>query len=76
LIKVDFVISEIGREDTRAVDLFREIAKTQGPVCILQPHQGKRHAMYTGFAVFIEINVEAMIVTDSDTFLDPNSVKG
>ncbi|KAI9486620.1 MAG: nucleotide-diphospho-sugar transferase [Benjaminiella poitrasii] len=37
------------------------------PVCYMQPHQGKRHAMYTAFRVLMAAGCEAVMSTDSDT---------
>jgi hyaluronan synthase len=41
------------------------------PVCYLQPHRGKRHAMYTAFRVLMAAGCEAVMSTDSDTKFDP-----
>lgn len=43
-------------------------------VCYLQPHRGKRHAMYTAFRVLIAAGCEAVMSTDSDTKFDPNAM--
>lgn len=44
-------------------------------VCIMQPHRGKREALYTGFKVFMnDPSIDAIITTDSDTILDKNAV--
>lgn len=44
-------------------------------ICILQPHRGKREALYTGFKVFMnDETIDAVITTDSDTILDENAV--
>ncbi|KAG1144465.1 hypothetical protein G6F37_008814 [Rhizopus arrhizus] len=40
-------------------------------VCYLQPHCGKRHAMYTAFRVLMAAGCEAVMSTDSDTRFDP-----
>lgn len=49
--------------------------KTQD-ICIMQPHKGKRHALYTGFQLLLnDESVQAVITTDSDTVLDKNAVK-
>lgn len=44
------------------------------PVCYMQPHRGKRHAMYTAFRVLIAAGCEAVMSTDSDTKFDPNAM--
>ncbi|KAK3812859.1 MAG: nucleotide-diphospho-sugar transferase [Benniella sp.] len=56
-------------------DLVRQIAYHPGPVCTMQPHRGKRSAMYTGFAALLQQGIDAVVVTDSDTFLDPGVCK-
>jgi hyaluronan synthase len=43
-------------------------------VCYLQPHKGKRHAMYTAFRVLMAAGCEAVMSTDSDTKFDPNAM--
>ncbi|KAI8053577.1 nucleotide-diphospho-sugar transferase [Thamnidium elegans] len=43
-------------------------------VCYLQPHRGKRHAMYTAFRVLMAAGCEAVVSTDSDTKFDPNAM--
>ncbi|ORX59452.1 hypothetical protein DM01DRAFT_1381059 [Hesseltinella vesiculosa] len=43
-------------------------------VCYLQPHQGKRHAMYTAFRVLLAAGCDSVVSTDSDTRFDPNAV--
>ncbi|CEP08051.1 hypothetical protein [Parasitella parasitica] len=44
------------------------------PVCYMQPHRGKRHAMYTAFRVLIAAGCDAVMSTDSDTKFDPNAM--
>ncbi|OBZ85281.1 Hyaluronan synthase 2 [Choanephora cucurbitarum] len=44
------------------------------PVCYMQPHQGKRHAMYTAFRILLASGCEAVMSTDSDTKFDPNAL--
>lgn len=44
-------------------------------VCYLQPHRGKRHAMYTAFRVLMASGCEAVMSTDSDTKFDPNAMQ-
>lgn len=43
-------------------------------VCYLQPHRGKRHAMYTAFRVLMAAGCEAVMSTDSDTKFDPDAM--
>lgn len=44
------------------------------PICYMQPHRGKRHAMYTAFRVLMAAGCEAVMSTDSDTKFDPNAM--
>lgn len=44
------------------------------PVCYMQPHRGKRHAMYTAFRVLMAAGCDAVMSTDSDTKFDPNAM--
>ncbi|KAI9257364.1 nucleotide-diphospho-sugar transferase [Phascolomyces articulosus] len=43
-------------------------------VCYLQPHRGKRHAMYTAFRVLMAAGCDAVMSTDSDTRFDPQAL--
>ncbi|ORY95513.1 nucleotide-diphospho-sugar transferase [Syncephalastrum racemosum] len=43
-------------------------------VCYLQPHRGKRHAMYTAFRVLMDAGCDAVMSTDSDTRFDPQAL--
>jgi hyaluronan synthase len=43
-------------------------------ICITQPHKGKRHAMFTGFKLAIENNIDLAITIDSDTIFEENAV--
>jgi hyaluronan synthase len=55
--------------------ILAQIKNAKGPICILQQHEGKRRAMYTGFQVLIDLlGVEAVVTTDSDTVLDPDAI--
>lgn len=44
-------------------------------VCYLQPHRGKRHAMYTAFRVLMASGCDAVMSTDSDTKFDPHAMQ-
>lgn len=44
-------------------------------VCIMQPHKGKRYAMYTASWLACHMDIEYICMTDSDTLLDVNAVK-
>ncbi|KAJ3230029.1 ATP-dependent RNA helicase [Chytriomyces hyalinus] len=62
---------------TKVQQLYQDLERYKGrPICILQIHGGKRHAMYTGFKALLEVtHVESIMVTDSDTDLHPDSMK-
>ncbi|KAI8092261.1 nucleotide-diphospho-sugar transferase [Gilbertella persicaria] len=44
------------------------------PVCYMQPHRGKRHAMYTAFRILMASGCDAVMSTDSDTRFDPDAM--
>ncbi|KAK9762800.1 hypothetical protein K7432_011122 [Basidiobolus ranarum] len=75
ILRPCFVVADVGKDHLLTSKLKQRIADARGPVCILQPHRGKREAMYTGFAALLDSGIEGVVVTDSDTFLDPKSVQ-
>ncbi|OUM59288.1 glycosyltransferase family 2 protein [Piromyces sp. E2] len=75
VITTDFKIQDVGISEPRAIKLLEEVKKCTGPVCIMQPHHGKRSAMYTGFQLLLQCQVDAVVVTDSDTILDKDCIK-
>ncbi|KAF8932667.1 ATP-dependent RNA helicase [Haplosporangium gracile] len=66
-----FLCMDREASDKAREDLVRQLAYHPGPVCVMQPHRGKRSAMYTGFAALLQQGIESVVVTDSDTYLDP-----
>ena len=55
--------------------LKQQILNATGPICILQKHEGKRRAMYSGFKILLDLfDVEAVITVDSDTVLEPEAI--
>ncbi|KAF9284997.1 Hyaluronan synthase 3 [Mortierella alpina] len=72
IFRPNFLCMDRDAQDRERQDLVRQIAYHPGPVCVMQPHQGKRSAMYTGFAALLQQGIESVVVTDSDTFLDPH----
>jgi len=76
VFRPDFLCMDRTAQDKAREDLVRQIAYHPGPVCVMQPHRGKRAAMYTGFAAFLQQGIESVVVTDSDTYLDPHVCKG
>ncbi|KAG0209682.1 Hyaluronan synthase 3 [Mortierella sp. GBA30] len=72
IFRPDFLCMDRGKSDIERQELVRQIAYHPGPVCVMQPHRGKRSAMYTGFAALLQQGIESVVVTDSDTYLDPH----
>jgi hyaluronan synthase len=72
----EFLCMDRRAKDKSREELVRQIACHPGPVCVMQPHRGKRASMYTGFAAFLHQGIESVVVTDSDTYLDPHVCKG
>ncbi|KAI8819788.1 nucleotide-diphospho-sugar transferase [Chytriomyces cf. hyalinus JEL632] len=76
-----FALADVNFENdddaAKVQQLYHDLERARGrPVCILQTHGGKRHAMYTGFKALLEVaHVESVMVTDSDTDLHPDSMK-
>ncbi|KAK5828170.1 nucleotide-diphospho-sugar transferase [Linnemannia elongata] len=71
VFRPDFLCMDREASDKAREDLVRQLAYHPGPVCVMQPHRGKRSAMYTGFAALLQQGIESVVVTDSDTYLDP-----
>ncbi|KAG0300436.1 Hyaluronan synthase 3 [Dissophora globulifera] len=72
IIRPNFLCKDRDINDSERQELVRQIAYHPGPVCVTQPHHGKRSAMYTGFAALLQQGIESVVVTDSDTYLDPH----
>jgi hyaluronan synthase len=71
---VDFVLSEQGNRE--AVDFSQYQASYMDNVCIMQPHRGKREALYTAsYIAMTDPSVQAIITTDSDTILEDDAIK-
>ncbi|KAF9195205.1 hyaluronan synthase [Haplosporangium sp. Z 11] len=75
VFRPDFLCMDREASDKTREDLVRQIAYHPEPVCVMQPHRGKRSAMYTGFAALLQQGIETVVVTDSDTYLDPSICK-
>ncbi|KAF9343731.1 Hyaluronan synthase 3 [Mortierella sp. NVP85] len=75
IFRTEFLCMDRAAGNREREDLVRQIAYHPGPVCVMQPHRGKRSAMYTGFAALLRQGIDAVVVTDSDTFLDPGVCK-
>lgn len=69
--KLDYLMSD-KKADEIDYSIFGDI---NTPVCILQPHKGKREAQYTSFNILLnDPTVQGVITTDSDTILDENAI--
>ncbi|KAI7858147.1 nucleotide-diphospho-sugar transferase [Circinella umbellata] len=74
--------SVVDSTSSSSSDSTLQIKKQQGiilptdtrAVCYLQPHRGKRHAMYTAFRVLMAAGCDAVMSTDSDTRFDPQAL--
>ncbi|KAK9708350.1 hypothetical protein K7432_009690 [Basidiobolus ranarum] len=75
VLRPKFLVADVGKDHPLTLKLNQQIEEATGPICILQPHRGKRAAMYTGFSALIHSGIEAVLVTDSDTYLDPDCIK-
>ncbi|KAG0228149.1 Hyaluronan synthase 3 [Actinomortierella wolfii] len=75
IFRPNFLCMDREPSDRDRDNLVRQIASHAGPVCVMQPHRGKRSAMYTGFCALLQQGIEAVVVTDSDTYLDPHVCK-
>ncbi|KAF9104326.1 Hyaluronan synthase 3 [Mortierella sp. GBA35] len=75
IFRPDFLCMDRLANDKDRQDLVRRITYHPDPVYVMQPHRGKRAAMYTGFAVLLQQGIESVVVTDSDTYLDPMCAK-
>ncbi|KAG2174392.1 hypothetical protein INT43_004415 [Umbelopsis isabellina] len=54
---------------------FTELCKSSAQIsCYVQPHRGKRHAMYTAFRFLLNSDCEAVMTTDSDTKFDSKAI--
>lgn len=72
IIKLDYLMGDKRHEE---ID-FSVFGDNNKDICIMQPHKGKRDALYTGFKILLnDESVNAIITTDSDTILDENAVK-
>lgn len=76
VFRPNFLCKDRSTNDSERRELVQQIAHHPGPVCVMQPHHGKRSAMYTGFVALLQQGVESVVVTDSDTYLDPHVCKG
>ncbi|KAF8985526.1 Hyaluronan synthase 3 [Entomortierella lignicola] len=71
ILRPDFLCMDREASNKEREEFVRQAAYHPGPICIMQPHHGKRSAMYTGFVIMLQQGIESVVVTDSDTYLDP-----
>lgn len=76
------IFKKIFNEDYKIIELietlndkYHKILANEKYICITQPHKGKRYAMYTGFQVSIENNMDLVMTVDSDTVIDKNCLE-
>lgn len=71
VIKVDYLLSD---KATDKID-YTVFGEKEQDICIMQPHKGKREALYTGFKILMnDPSISGIITTDSDTILDKDAV--
>ncbi|KAF9093114.1 Hyaluronan synthase 3 [Mortierella sp. AD031] len=70
IFRPDFLCMDRLANDKDRQDLVRRITYHPDPVYVMQPHRGKRAAMYTGFAVLLQQGIESVVVTDCDTYAE------
>ena len=69
VIHLNKTVDELEPEHADSITLRKKY------VCIIQPHKGKRHALYTGFYYScIDPEVTAITTSDSDTIMGVDSV--
>ncbi|KAG2178638.1 hypothetical protein INT44_001791 [Umbelopsis vinacea] len=72
VISIPYLLSE-ATEDEKLE--FKNLCDTAPQVsCYLQPHRGKRHAMYTAFRFLMASGSDAVMTTDSDTKFDSRAI--
>jgi len=71
VIMVEETLYEMNLLDKR--NLVRRVQK-HPEVCILQPHKGKRHAMYTGMYLIEHLGYNYTTLIDSDTMLKNDAI--
>lgn len=72
VVKLDKTLSDY--EDPSTID-YAPFGNVSEDICVMQPHKGKREALYTGFKIFMnDPTIDAIITTDSDTILDQEAV--
>ncbi|RUS13991.1 nucleotide-diphospho-sugar transferase [Endogone sp. FLAS-F59071] len=82
ILSPGFIFSDVAENDPRKLDLLQQVQMIyqndpHTPLCIMQPHGGKRKVMYTGFQCLLALTpaLDAVVVTDSDTYLHPDATR-
>ncbi|KAI7871581.1 nucleotide-diphospho-sugar transferase [Spinellus fusiger] len=81
VITLEHLLSETPNEKNEMVAVTDEflcstilLPNDSMAVCYMQPHRGKRHAMYTAFRVLMASGCDAVMTTDSDTKFDSRAL--
>ena len=70
---LDFLLCELD-EERKESELNNMTLERN--MCVMQPHGGKRDALYTGFKLIMkDPTIQAVITTDSDTILEQVAIK-
>ncbi|KAI9304078.1 nucleotide-diphospho-sugar transferase [Cunninghamella echinulata] len=64
----------IEEEYDRFLKQYTVMPSIKSTVCYMQPHRGKRHAMYTAFRILLAAGCESIVTTDSDTKFDSRAI--
>lgn len=73
-LTLDRPVSTMSSEELRSF-LFDRVGSTPGPICVCQPHAGKREAMYAAFRVLLHWNPDFVYTTDSDTVTEAGAIE-
>jgi hyaluronan synthase len=72
-VTLDKTVSSMTADELREFLTFK-VGPEPRPLCVFQPHAGKREAMYAAFRVLLHWNVEFVYSTDSDTVTEPGAL--
>ena len=73
IFALNFLPSESGN-DSQFDDFCLKVKKTEAPVCVMQPHKGKREAMYTAMRSIDCADCDYAMLIDSDTVVDKDAL--
>lgn len=57
------------------LSVYTTVLADQTRICLTQPHQGKRHAMYSQTKLLLALGMEFLLFVDSDTILHPEGLE-